>query len=760
MSRILLISILFFNVISVSCGEIKNNNKIFRFWEETKKINKLKYCGIETQLNSKGMKRKISLHIKSEDILPGDGIKYFKIERDGISKVIKITVNKADPILILNNLKINSFNYATLIIKAKILSHQRKQIFGRLFWNSNLDSKYSIQNSTPINIKRINDYQEIKIDLKDNFNYLGQINNLVIHPLLDIVHMKKQKSNIDIKNYGIEEINENQTLCSRELEQEITINIKSIEFILSERKLLNREVNFEGRDFNALALPPLSQITYNLVVPENNPMLLFSVFTPYWSYGVDIDISIENDNKKKKHFNYKQRGFQYMDFSKLIEVDMTQYAGKQINLTFSISSFSNKDIIFLKNPLIIEKRKTNIPNVILVVSDALRADHLSCYGYSRSTSPNLDSLAKSGVIFTNSISQAPSSRASHASLFTGKFPLEVGLSELNNKGKLEEKALTLAEIFKDEGYLTYGLYTNPHINKERGFAQGLDDYFYYCYGKEKRGWGGVKNSPRIATEEAINLISKIKNFPFFLFLYYVDPHVPYDPPDEANIFLNPADYKEPFYYPRPTAIKFFSGREYGKLTKQDFNIMQDLYDGEIFNLDNHFGNFIDALKKFNLFEDTIIVFTSDHGEALGERGGEIGHGRKHYYEQCHVPLLISYPRKIIKGKSYDKITAHIDIAPTILTLIGKKYENQDFRGVPLFTEGGALNNYDGRHVHVETSDVKGIHSVYNDEHLLIYNIQSKKGMLFNYKEDKENIRNLKKKKVEIFNNLVKKILKK
>ncbi|GAG52984.1 unnamed protein product, partial [marine sediment metagenome] len=234
------------------------------------------------------------------------------------------------------------------------------------------------------------------------------------------------------------------------------------------------------------------------------------------------------------------------------------------------------------------------------------------------------------------------------------------------------------------------------------------------HGKIKSGYGGVKNSPRIATGEAINLISKTKDFPFFLFLYYDDPHTPYNPPEEANIFLNPTNYEEPFYYPRPIPIKFFTGREYGKLTKQDFNIMQDLYDGEIFNLDNHFGNIIDTLKKFNLFEDTIIIFTSDHGEAFGERKRERGHGRKHYYEQCHVPLIISYPSKIIKGKSYNKITGNIDIVPTILTILGKNYSDQNFYGLPLFSEEGKLNHYDERHVYVETSNVKGIHSVYND----------------------------------------------
>lgn len=755
---LLLILITFFNSIISGFSEVRNNPKIFRFCEETKKIVKFKYCGIETPLNLENIKRKITLDINSEDILPGDGIKYFKIEQDGESEVLKIIANKEDPILLLNNLNINSYYYNTLIIEVKILSYQRKQVLGRLFWKSNLDSKYYTKNSTSFNIKVLNDYQKIKIDLS-NRNYLGLINNLVIHPLFDIIHRYNLKNNIDIESYGIEAINESQTLCNKQLEDEIVIYVKSIEFILCERNLfkLVKEVNFEGHDFNTLYLPPLSQITYNLEVPENNPVLLFSVFTPEWSYGVDINIFIENE-KKKNLYNFKQRGFQYKECSKLIEVDMSQYAGKKINLTFGISSLSNQDRVFLKNPLIIEKRKKEIPNIILVLSDALRADHLSCYGYHRSTSPNLDKLARNGVIFTNNISQAPATTASHASLFTGKLPLDVGIKEFpNNSGKLEEHALTLAEMLKDEGYLTFGLYTNPYLRKKEGFSQGFDDYFYYCHGLEKTGYGGVKNSSKIATEEAINLITKFKDFPFFLFLYYIDPHSPYDPPEKANIFLNPANYKEPFYYPRQADFEKFTGEEYRKLTAQDYKILIDLYDGEIFNLDNHIGNFLDMLKRLKLFKDAIIFFTSDHGEALGERGGLLGHGKKHYYEQCHVPLLISYPSKIKRGKKYNKIIGNIDIVPTVLTLIGKNYTKQDFSGLPLFTDRGILNHYNGRHIHVETSNLRGIHSVYNDDYLLIYNTQRNDGMLFKYKEDKENTDNLKEEKAEIYHNLFKKI---
>jgi len=756
MFKRLIILIFCFNCVLSSYGEI-TTNKIFRFCEETDKIVKFVYCGRETPLDPIKLKKNISVEPTSEKIMPGDGIKYFKTEKKEGEVTLRIIPNKWDPILSINELNINSYFYTCIRIEAKILSPNQKNVYGRIFWNSNLDSKYSLKDSAAFSAKTGDKFQAITIDLKDNLNYLGQIKNMIIHPLLDIQRVNPEKEGIDVNEYGIEEINEKQALCSRPLEEEIVLYIRSIELIFQERDFFATEFNFEGHNFSGLFLPPLSQLTYSLVVPENDPVLLFKIFSPYWSYGISIDVLLESDKKNVSH-SFKQRGFEYKESSKLFELDVGQFAGKKTNLTFSITSFSNKDIVYLKNPLIIEKQKKKTPNIILIVSDALRADHLSSYGYHRLTSPSLQDLAKEGVIFMNNISQAPATKASHASLFTSKLPLEVGIEEINNQGKLDLNALTLAELLRAEGYLTLGLYNNPHINKQNGFSQGFDDYYYYCYGLEKRGWGNVKNSPKIATEEAIQLIREYRDFPVFLFLYYVDPHNPYTPPEETNVFLDPSQYEEPFYYPRPSAIKHFSGIEYGKLSPQDSNINESLYDAEILNMDQQLGFFIDTLKELNLYENTITVFTSDHGEAFGERGGIQGHGKIHYYEQCHVPLIISFPKKIMGRQRYNKISGNIDIVPTLLTLIGKQYSSQAFWGVPLFAEDGSLNHYDGRDLFVETSNVKGIHSVYTDNFLLIYNIRNHKGSLFDYKTDKENTVNLKEDFVETYNRLENKIL--
>ncbi|UCF80093.1 MAG: sulfatase [Acidobacteriota bacterium] len=308
------------------------------------------------------------------------------------------------------------------------------------------------------------------------------------------------------------------------------------------------------------------------------------------------------------------------------------------------------------------------PNVVLIVADTIRADRVSCYGYDRPTTPHMDELAGQGVLFENAYSQATFSGPSYASIFTGTYPHTHGVRD--HPQVLEDRNVTLAEVFEEAGYRTAGFHTNSMVDERWNYHQGFDVYKYFPGQNDAAVVQGTKEW----------LSENGANGPFFLWVCLLAPHFPYVPPESfARRFAQPFGYQSEFLadYRNFTARKQMSWMElvlrYEELgyTEEDAAYNRSLYDAEIAYADSHVGELIQTLEKLKLAGNrTVLVVTSDHGESLGEHGLYFSHGMHLSDPQVHVPLLVRAPGRVPAGQRVSQVVRSIDIFPTVLRLAG------------------------------------------------------------------------------------------
>lgn len=308
--------------------------------------------------------------------------------------------------------------------------------------------------------------------------------------------------------------------------------------------------------------------------------------------------------------------------------------------------------------------KPEIRNVLLISIDTLRSDYLSCYGYRQQTTPNIDSIAKKGILFENVYSPVPLTLPAHSSMLTGTIPPNHSTHD-NMDYRLGQHNITLAEIFKKNGFATGAVISAFVLDSQFGFDQGFDS-FNDKFEEESFSSHISERKGDEATRIAIEWLEKHKEKPFFYFLHYYDPHSPYEPPE-------------------PFASRFPNSQ----------------YAGEIAFTDNCIGRIVEKLKELKLYNSTLIVITGDHGEMLNEHG-EIVHGYFIYESALRVPLIFKLPGQQ-KAKRLKKITGLVDIAPTVCGLL--RIENQ------LQMQGKDLSDYfwnskpdseEGRYIYCES----------------------------------------------------------
>jgi len=317
-------------------------------------------------------------------------------------------------------------------------------------------------------------------------------------------------------------------------------------------------------------------------------------------------------------------------------------------------------------------------NVILITVDALRPDHLGCYGYKRNTSPNIDYLAKEGVLFTQAISQVPYTAGSFAATFTSTYPKQHKVIGLNEKLELDN--LTLAEILREKGFVTKAITTNFILSNAFGFNQGFEPQEFKEYeGKDE-------------TEVAINWLKENIDKRMFLWIHYMEPHAPYEPLPEHNVFLDFINSKGELPIVENEQGEGGIPKYVVRNNRRDLDYYIALYDGEIRTADAKIGRLLEGLKELKLIDDSLIIFLSDHGEELGEHGFYFSHGTLLYDSSVRVPLIIKY-KNFEKGKIIDSQVRLLDISPTILDILGIKIPRL-MKGkslVPLIT--GKKNNF-------------------------------------------------------------------
>jgi len=425
------------------------------------------------------------------------------------------------------------------------------------------------------------------------------------------------------------------------------------------------------RTYNAILVPPFSKFSYAVSI-EKNEFLEFGycIANKNWenTRGAQVFKILISESKNKIQLLYQAllKPAIFKKDRKCYEdrIDLNSYAGKKINLIFNTVYIGRKPNSYKPawiNPTLI-KIKEKIPrrpNVILISIDTLRADHLSSYGYYRQTTPNIDKLAKDGILFKQVIAQAPFTLASHMSLMTSLYP-SFHKTYLLKGSHLDNKITTLAEVLYSKNYKTWAITGGGQLNSKYGFSKGFEIYTEYTAPKfdvEKK------------VNEAINFIEKNKDLNFFIFLHSYKPHAPYTPEPPFDKMFD-AGYKGNIDGSLSTIDAINNGLL--KISPEDKNHIVSLYDGEIREVDNFLGKFFSYLRKNGLYDNSLIIFTSDHGEEFGEHG-KIGlHSHTLYDELLLVPLIIKLPSNAQRGKIvYDQVQS-IDIFPTILQLIGVK----------------------------------------------------------------------------------------
>jgi arylsulfatase A-like enzyme len=392
-------------------------------------------------------------------------------------------------------------------------------------------------------------------------------------------------------------------------------------------------------------------------------------------------------------------------------------------------------LLILTFPLIQKNKQNNTnepkntlettPNIILITMDTVRADHLSCYGYQRLTTPNVDQLAREGVLYKNAYSTTSWTLPSHASIFTGMYPSKHGahynpkfiniaasytdekkqgctLLELINQSisKLSEEKVTLAKILSEKGYRTAGIIGGPFTSSVFGLAQGFDYYnenfynveqdagFYLVYQAielifplkdviVQYGYSSLKRLGSQLNEVAFEWLNENYKQPFFLFINYFDAHGPYlaPPPYDKyfqkipkNIILRHSSPLDLSYTNAGYRLmnKVISGNYH--LTPQEKNLLISQYDDEIRYLDHCLGLLFERLKALKVYDNTLLIVVSDHGEAFGEHD-VLTHGRTLYEELLRIPMIIKYPATHPQRGIIEKRVSLVDIFPTILAFL-------------------------------------------------------------------------------------------
>lgn len=350
-------------------------------------------------------------------------------------------------------------------------------------------------------------------------------------------------------------------------------------------------------------------------------------------------------------------------------------------------------------------RPTSRPNVLFITVDTLRADHLGAYGYPRDTSPNIDALARAGILFRYGIVQWPKTSPSMASLFTSTYGNRNGVMR-KTRQKIGREFDLVAEVFDRAGYQTAAVVTNGNLGRKYQFDQGFD-HFVEIWQDAPQQEAEAVTGPALTWLEA-----HARAAPFFMWLHYVDPHARYEPPERfASLFVGDAHYdkaKRAIVHPRSR------DRDIGGIPQRanlddceeiDYYVAQ--YDAEIRYVDEQVGRVLRKLDALGLAETTLIVFTADHGESLGDHNYFFEHGRFPYDASSRVPLIMKLPTLATKRDVVEPPVGLLHVVPTLLDAAGLPipahaqgrsvlpFLRGEGPGVPkhTFTEAGYERNY-------------------------------------------------------------------
>ncbi len=336
---------------------------------------------------------------------------------------------------------------------------------------------------------------------------------------------------------------------------------------------------------------------------------------------------------------------------------------------------------------------TDKPDILLISIDTLRADHVSCYGYDRPTTPNLDALARDGTRFSHAYSPAGWTPPAHASMLTGLFPSQHGAVDEN---RLHDGVTTLAQILASAGYGTLGAVNNSQVGELVGLDRGHESFHevwkghgsksivkrgaHFALRKLRRLSGredkGAGTTNRIVTDWWTGRVGS--DAPSYTFIHYIEPHNPIQPPRAfRRRFATPGsaeiDQRKMTLVLDNPLVCFADDME---LNDDEVRHLVALYDAEIAYIDSRLGELFSLLKRQRTYDDTLIIVTADHGEHFGEHG-MYSHVASLYEPVIHVPLVVKWPAGIDGPGVCDSLVQLTDIVPTVLDVTGLRAPEQD-----------------------------------------------------------------------------------
>jgi arylsulfatase A-like enzyme len=423
---------------------------------------------------------------------------------------------------------------------------------------------------------------------------------------------------------------------------------------------IKRKLNIREAENNVIFSPPRSRYVFDIHIPENSvlecgtgivkgPKPTTTVFT------IEIDIG-----GHKEILLQKTHAFSREDQKRVFQphkIDMSSFQGRA-RISFGTEG-TDQNYSFWLNPVLYPKKKKGT-NIILISIDTLRADHLGCYGYQRETSPAIDSLAEDSSLFFNTFSSSSWTLPAHVSLLTS---LTCFHHQVNYEyDKMDSSMITLADVLRQKNFYCSAHTGGGFVNAAYGFSKGFDSYGQSAQGihqKDASEWIG---------RSTLKWIDNHKDKDFFLFIHTYQPHNPFSsPPPYNTMFL-----EENSEWTEIDILKYLGGKEgvFKNIPDKEIKNIISLYDAEIrYTDDVLIKPLMNKLEETGLYNQTMIILTSDHGEEFYDHGGW-EHGHTLYNELLKVPLIIKFPGEEFAGTQIQTIVRLIDIMPTVLEKLG------------------------------------------------------------------------------------------
>lgn len=440
--------------------------------------------------------------------------------------------------------------------------------------------------------------------------------------------------------------------------------------------LLKKKMKIGPVEINAILASPSSRFRFSVPI---SPRSQFEV-----TYGIRRDGGLEEGQAKERTVQFsavlsvgetrnillnktltltreKTLEFNYK------KVDLSQYTGQKVTITL-VTRGDEDAIACWFNPVIYSS-KDSTRNVILISLDTLRPDHLGCYGYPRDTSPHMDSLAEDSALFVNTFASSPWTLPSHVSLLTALNCINHQVTRPDDK--MDPSIVTLADLIGTKDFFLSAITGGGYVSGLYGFSKGFESYHV-------AGEVNDPDSAETAARDALGFIDRHKDKDFFLFLHTYQIHNPYlSPPEYAGYYLGEEAGRKQINL---NDLELYGKNRFMPLSDEERQNLIDLYDGEIrYTDDVLIKPLVEKLKSLGLYDNTMIILLSDHGEEFYEHKSWV-HTHSLYNETIKIPLIIKFFNSQYSGTRIDSYVRLVDVMPTILEALAIDYSDHYMDG--------------------------------------------------------------------------------